>query len=466
VTVTLSFDNTLARVRVSATGLGSAVSARVERSLNQVVWTTVRGGSDVSVSAGTMPAIDDYEFIDGVPNYYRVTYANTASFVATGAAAHAANAAVSPTIPTGSTTGDLMLVLAATRSSGQGVPTTPTDYTTLLDAANVKLFGKIHDGSEANPSVSFTGTGGATMSVSAQMATFRNAQLAIVDATGVLNATAQNIAIPDLTITTDNAVVLTFAWKQDDWTSVTSSFGTLMAASSTTLGDDQGICWARQIQSARSNVTAASFTVTGGATAVSRGLAVSIPATTASQQSSITPSLDGVWLKSLGRPFLNRKLDCVPNPTQITRESANIITPVVGRSLPIGISAVRKSRQVTVDLVFASPDDRTLVNVIIGTGDPLYLQTPYQHPLPTMYVTVLNSTETRPVLDRRCHDDWRQFTLPLREIAAPSDAIVGSLSTWQTVIDTYATWNAVLAAKASWFALTELVGDVSEVVVP
>lgn len=465
-TVTLSYDGTLARVRVDATGLGTAVTARVERSMNQVTWTVVRGGDAAAVTAGVMTTIDDYEFNDSVTNYYRVTYADTVTFIASGAAAHAANASVVPTIPTGSTTGDLMLILAATRSSGQGTPSTPTGYERLVDAANFRLFGKIHSGSESNPTVTFNGAGDATMSVSAQMSTFRHVQDAITDAAGHLNTTAQNISVSDLSVADSNQLVLTLGWKQDDWTSAAPPTGfTKIGDPSTTLGDDQGITWAYRIETTPLPVSGAQFTVTGGTSAVSRGVALSIPPTTASQSASITPVLDGVWLKSLGRPFLNRRLDCAPNPDVISRSSRNMVTPVVGQSLPIGVSVVRGSRTVPIDVIFSSVDDRILFNVIIGTGDPLYLHTPYQHPLPTMYVTVLDSSEVRPLLNRLCNTDWRRLTLPLREVAAPGSGVVGSASTWQTVIDTYATWSAVLAAKATWFALEQLVGSVSEVVV-
>jgi len=466
-TVTLTYDNTLARVRVDATSLGSAVSARVERSTNQVAWTTVRGATQATVTAGTMATVDDYEFVDGVVNYYRVTYANAVSFVGVGTAAHAANASVTPTLAAGSTTNDLLLVLAATRSSGQGTPNAPTGYDTLIDAANFKLFGKTHDGSEVNPQVTFSGTGDATMSVSAQSATFRNAQNAIVDGAGALNSSAQNIAVPNLTVTVDNALVLALGWKQDDWTSVTSPTGfTEIGEPATTLGDDQGITWGRLIQTNALPVSSAQFTVTGGASAVSRGVSLSIPATTASQSSSITPSLDGAWIKSLGRPFLNRQLDCAPTPGTISRQTRGSITTVVGRRRPVVGTELRGSRQLSIDVVLRTTDDRIVFDVMIGTGDPLFIHTPLRHPLPTMNVVVEDSTETRPVTQPRCNDDWRVFTLPLVEVAAPGPGVVGSTSTWQTVLDNYASWAAVVANVDSWFDLVQTVGTVTEVVIP
>lgn len=67
-----TFDPVLSRVRLSADMLTGIGLATFERSLNQVRWTTVRGGSSVGVVSNAA-ALDDYEFVPGVPNYYRVT---------------------------------------------------------------------------------------------------------------------------------------------------------------------------------------------------------------------------------------------------------------------------------------------------------------------------------------------------------------------------------------------------------
>lgn len=69
--LTATFDPILSRVRLSADTLTGITNATFERSLNQIRWTTVRGGSSVSV-ASNAAALDDYEFVPGVTNYYRV----------------------------------------------------------------------------------------------------------------------------------------------------------------------------------------------------------------------------------------------------------------------------------------------------------------------------------------------------------------------------------------------------------
>jgi hypothetical protein len=49
------------------------VTATFERSKNGVYWTTVRGGSAVTISGSDTADLDDYEFVPGAVNYYRVT---------------------------------------------------------------------------------------------------------------------------------------------------------------------------------------------------------------------------------------------------------------------------------------------------------------------------------------------------------------------------------------------------------
>jgi hypothetical protein len=51
-------------------GLPDGVPVTVQRSTNQITWTTVRGG--VVTPAGGEIRVDDYEFSPGIANYYRV----------------------------------------------------------------------------------------------------------------------------------------------------------------------------------------------------------------------------------------------------------------------------------------------------------------------------------------------------------------------------------------------------------
>jgi hypothetical protein len=180
----------------------------------------------------------------------------------------------------------------------------------------------------------------------------------------------------------------------------------------------------------------------------------------------IEVDLDEVWIKSIGRPFLNQVLHCVSNPTPIVRRARNGINPIVNRSYPVAVTDVRGSREVTVPVITQTTQEREDLDLLLASGDPVFMHTPTGYPLPTMYAVIEDTTESRPVRNRLCNNDWRMFELPLVEIAAPGPDVVGSTSTWQTVLNTYATWSAVIADNATWADLLDLVGDGSEVIVP
>jgi hypothetical protein len=213
----------------------------------------------------------------------------SATFVAAGAASHADNAAVSPAIYAGASARQLILVLAAIRSSGTGTLATPTDYTRLpvfKSTDNVQLFAKVHDGSESAPTVTPSG-GSAGDTVSAFTFGFTNISNTvdledlIQENVAMLNASAQNIAYggvlaPSWLFPCLNLVV---GWKQDDYTSVAvpTGFTEILEASSTT-GSDQSLYAAYRIDTSPTVVNEGSLAVTGGASAISRSAVMCIPA--------------------------------------------------------------------------------------------------------------------------------------------------------------------------------------------
>jgi len=71
--LTPTFDPILSRVRLAGTALDGAATALFERSKNGVYWVTVRGGTAVTIDGSDEASLDDYEFVPGAVNYYRVT---------------------------------------------------------------------------------------------------------------------------------------------------------------------------------------------------------------------------------------------------------------------------------------------------------------------------------------------------------------------------------------------------------
>jgi hypothetical protein len=269
-----STDSTLASAATSAdTRLFVAVAGSTK-------WTTAAGQMPIPITIG------------GEDISVTAISALSPTFVAAGTPATGDNASVTPGLPAGIGTGDLLLVFAAIRNSPNGQPTAPDGYVTLLDATNVKLFGKPASASESAPIVPFTGgVSGAT--TQAEMAAFRGVAPAVLNSSAQLNASAQNVAYPALTVPSDNAVVLYLGWKQDDWTSVATIAGaTEIGEVSTTTGDDAGIVWDYVIQTTAADISSGSFTVTGGASAISRGAVVALNGNV--QMFTVTRSQNGI----------------------------------------------------------------------------------------------------------------------------------------------------------------------------
>jgi hypothetical protein len=70
--LTAVFDPTLARVVLTGTGLEAFTTVTLQHSLDQITWTTVRGATSLDVMTGGTIVHYDYEFTDGVTNYYRL----------------------------------------------------------------------------------------------------------------------------------------------------------------------------------------------------------------------------------------------------------------------------------------------------------------------------------------------------------------------------------------------------------
>lgn len=467
-TVTLTYDSALSRVRVTATGLGANVDvALVERSTDQIRWTTVRGGTAAPAPGGVLStSVDDYEFVTGTVNYYRVSGIDTApiSFVAAGAAATGDNVSLNPALPAGLAEHDLLLVEASIRNSGTGTPNTPAGYTLLVDAANLCLFGKRASVSESAPTVSFTG-GASGADTLARTAAFRNADLspAITPVTQ-LNASAQDVARPALTITEDALLALRVAWKQDDWTSITAGpvGWSLIGDAVSTAGSDAAQSWSYRVQATAESEPAGTYTVTGGAAAISRaGITAFRPLPYLTRQTgSITPTLTTVWLKFIARPFLNRVIT-LGDWGDIERASRSAVFEVVGRREPIGVTETHGSRRVTITAIAATQGEADALDLATSLGDAVFLHTPADCGVPTLYAVLGDTTISR----KSRRTDRRVFELPLIEVSAPGPDVVGASGTWNTVLNNYATWQVVLSTFATWQEVAELVGSVNDVIV-
>lgn len=179
------------------------------------------------------------------------------------------------------------------------------------------------------------------------------------------------------------------------------------------------------------------------------------------ETASITPTLDGVWLKSITRPFLNRKLGkhgMVDNT--ISRVARQGLFYVRGRTAPVAVTDVRGGKDFGLRIVTTTREDAATIDYILASGDILFLHTPTTSRIPTVYVAAGDAQQ-------RFHGitDICTFLVPLTEVQAPGPEVVGATVTWATIIADFATWTDVLAFFPTWADVLEYVADPSEVIV-
>lgn len=224
------------------------------------------------------------------------------TFGAAGTASHQVNADTTPGIPASVATGDLLIAVCAMRNSGTGVPSTiAAGYSRLPvfpATSNVQVYAKIAtSGAETPPVFGLSGSA-AGVDVTAQMirlpGRWHDVDNLLIGSACCLNASAQNITVPGLSLpTADNAIVIGIGWKQDDWTSVDTRSGfTEIGEPDTTTGDDQGLVWDYQIQNTATAVAPTPFVVNGGASAISRGAVFALRCDY--QTATVTRSVNGV----------------------------------------------------------------------------------------------------------------------------------------------------------------------------
>lgn len=472
-TVTLSYDNTLSRVVIDVTALAASVGeVTVERSTDQVTWDLVRGASALTPISNAV-SVADYEFNANVENFYRVRGYDiaTSSFITGGPASTGVNTSRTPTMPLGIQAGDLVLVSASIRNV-DGVPNVPAGYTTIIDAGNQKLFGRIVTGAEAAPTITFTG-GIANADTLAQTAAFRRLSLDVGAVVTQANASQTSIPTPALVVPDDDMTVIRMLWKQDDWTTITSGVGAFFAimgvGAVSTTGDDAAQSWSYNIQTSRSNIAASTAVPTGGAAALSRASLVALyhsDLLISTEIESITPILDTVWFKVISKPFLNQTVYCIPKPGDVTRRARQGIFSIIGRSVPVAATDVRGSREYELDVITRTTEEYRDFDLLLSTGDIIFVHAPPDGPIETAYVAIDDVVRRQPLTGSRCGNDWRVFNLPIIEVAAPGADVVGSVGTWQTVVNTYATWADVIANHPTWADLLTLVGSGEDVIVP
>ncbi|TDD98894.1 hypothetical protein [Jiangella asiatica] len=489
--LTLTYLDDLSRVRIEATDLPAGI-AIVERSTDQIRWTTVRGGTAVPVVNGAFK-LDDYEFADSVENFYRVrppADAPTADLrsIAVDTATDDGFDNQSVTPPAGVQPGDVIVALQMQQGGSAADMTLPSDFGggdtwhPLISGGFCKLWWKVQ-GDTLPPFYIFRkSTDGACVVAVAAISGGREdlAPVAASAFSGLL-PTLNPVETPsvdptgphdfELRMPTGQVQAPTPATGNSDFLdqagyTKSADAATPIVTSGSTDGYMLGAVYTRHLASAgQSGQQAFAFDLEAGDTDGlfnARGFTVAVGSVTdVVLTASITVALDGLWLKSLTRPFLNRKV-ALTDFSEVERASRNGVFPVVGRSYPVAVTDLRMSRQQTITIMTDNLGDARDFDVILSSGDPMFLHAPATCGVDTMYVVIGDTTEGR----RSTRGMRRYFDLPLTEVAAPDPSIVGSTVTWQGVLNAYATWRDVIAANATWAQLMDRIGDPTDVIVP
>lgn len=470
--VTAVYNDDYGRVQVSFTGANSdADYAKVEASLDQITWYTIRGGDAVPLTGGA-GHIDHYDgYVFGVTNYYRVTAIDSALVtpVADGAMATANNASVVPALPAGLAAGNMMVLFATHRNTAATV-TTPTGWTAVSGgASHFKIFTRVYQAGDTAPTVAFTG-GSAGDSCSAFIRGYSNA-VAPVELAYIANSSAQDIVYPGASQpNTANPVWLIHEWKQSSITGITAPSGfTGQWGASNTAGAnaESDLAWHTAASSDIRTVTSGVSTVTGGSAAISKARLLYMTARPFTDQAigSLTPVLPNpyvnpYWIMNPQRPGQNIRVDIV-SFSDITNDAKAGVFEVLGRSFPVVVSDVMQSDKLTISMDTVNRKAALELSQRFALGEPMYLLTADPaDDLGTFYFSVLSMSRKPDTL----RGSWT-VSVDVRLSTQPNPSVYGSTYIWNDVVTNYATWNDVQAGVATWSNLVDKVSN-STIVVP
>jgi len=439
----------------------NASTVLIERSIDQVAWTTVRGTTPPAALSGGAFTVNDYEFVDNTVNYYRASYYDTSAPAATGSPAAAsvttsagASASVTPTMPSGLTLGDTVFVaLACTKSTG-GVPAAPTGWTALAAATPdcVALYAADWTASLTIPAFTVTGLASGDK-VIGKAFSMRNVAPSVANAQASVNAAATGIAYPAFTALGGTNAGPLIAFIRSINTSVTPAATTNDTATGYSL---------LTYENNPISIGAGTITVAGGVSATSSVIQANMSARLFVSQEigSTTPSLGTIaWVKFPTRPYLNRQVVTI-DVDDVTKKSRSGTFDVIGRTMPIAVTDLFSGRNTTVTVRAVDRPTTDDLESCLAAGDVIFLHAPKGAVMPTGYFATGDIVRSRPANTGAV----RYIKIPITEVAQPSPVLAAVLSTWQTVINTYATWQALINAKATWNDVLQLVGSPSDVI--
>lgn len=453
--VTATYTDASAKITVAiASAPANAETALIERSADQITWTSVRGAQSLTLT-GSAISIDDYEFSDGVANYYRATYFDNSvpGVIATGAVttttSAGATASVTPPLPSGLSVGDVVVALADCTNIAGTLTTATTGWTVV--AATTKLVMAIATWTGTLAAPVFTGTGLASGNVLvARTYGVNNITAALTTNVSQSNAANVNIAYPTIAQSGSG-----FGFLAAFSRSTNTSVSPVATFDSTATG------WSLLVYGLSTTPASGTLVVTGGSSATSEvvGAYFGAQAFVSQETGSTTPNLSTVWIKNPLRPYLNRAANVID--VQDTVRNARTGTfDVIARTLPVAVTDLVSGRNTQLTARYATRALMDDAESCVLTGETQFVHAPKGAVTPTLYCIFTTVTRQRPASTGTA----RYLVLPLVEVAMPDPSLAATLSSWQTVVSTYSTWQAVVNAQASWTTLLQLVGSPTDII--
>jgi hypothetical protein len=172
--------------------------------------------------------------------------------------------------------------------------------------------------------------------------------------------------------------------------------------------------------------------------------------------------VDAVWLKSLTRPYLNRRVT-VGSYVPYEHVVRGTVTPAVRRSIPLGGGDVRGGRRFTVSLKLDAEQRDDLDNLLAVGGIWLWHKPGTDVGLPRSGYVQCTRAQERTRGTPQSGDRWLDLTL--EECEAPDADLVAAAASWDNVEANYATWDDFTSLVATWNDALAAVADPAEVVV-
>lgn len=163
---------------------------------------------------------------------------------------------------------------------------------------------------------------------------------------------------------------------------------------------------------------------------------------------TISDTADTMWIKFIATPYRNRMI-VLTDWSEVSRKSRVALYDVVGRSQPVAVTDVHTGRQFSVDLVTHTLAEREALDQALGTGVPVFFQTPTSIACPSIYAVIGDYSYKRPA--RR---SLRSIvTVQLIEISAPPPSVVGAGLTYRVLGTQYGAYADLHAAVDTYAEL-------------